>query len=1785
MTQDKRKPTERLGSQLDAPLSSSDDTRAMPAFESEQEGTLAAMDAAARKHQAEGERIDPSEPNGVVGPVTKRHRKTSPYMASSPGLKVKKSLPRRILKWVGWTLVTLFVLILLAVAFFHTGPGKEVARGLVEGVLAERFDGDVTLGGLDYALFGDLELKDLKIAEKGGGRTVVHLEHALVDLDWGSLLSKPITLEKVVVEGVALDLVMFPDGTSNLKRMQKSESKLPDQLVLQDVQVSRVNVSIERGEGDLKAVTRVSDLSLQASVSLDGPNKSTSADVKRLALTLGLERKGLRVSLPIAATMKATQNGDEARVKLEVEPSTATVVRGEGDPATTKTMSVPVTLGAIEATLAGKDVVLDMARTQLGPLGIERIAAKGKLPDFAAPEIHLEGDMLVELVGGRLDHKAVNALLGRELLAGDIDMALSARGPASALVLAGDIATPGGNLGLSGSADLTRPLSPIYDVTLTGTDLDTAKLVSQPMPQSLRSAFTLNVSGKGLPPAGDFKVDLDVEKTVVTQTTPNGVVVRTLDGMSLDASSAGRDVNLEGLVVKAFGQTLTFDGGIDLETLDVRGTLRMTSRLAEAIANAREAGVLITPLPPVEGELDVDLSLAARLKPSFFENLATLFKAPLQLTALPVETLILKGLIRGTEVKVLERHVGSLAVDVDVTADQRGPESIQGRIAARVGNLDAGTLHLDGLDLEVILEGLSQRIELAVRDERQKLDVQLAIQSLLDLENRKVKATFSKVELERGTLVTRLIREVTIDLEQPIGGNPQLNVQPIVLSLAGGTVSLASKVDLVPDPDKPGANKLERFDVDVALEGVDIQQLAALAKRSTNGLSGRFSGTLRAQGSPSDPQVDMIGTLRGRMRGGAPTTTKIDVTLRDKVLDARVAVVDQNNKPVLELDARAPIALPPPGTQGKPGLAPGGRISVAAELFETTLGRLAELTKNPALSQLDPDATLSGKFVLSGTTSKPAGTWALSFAGDVLRRRGYQDAPASQRLEVAGSMGSNGKATEVANTLSFWLDGRASPWAVHETHATLERSPLLRDPLGAPWTVTAGLASPLDLSRLSEYGLAKAPLLGALTTDVALSGRGQDVLGTLGLAVKGAKVGKAPVADFVATTEIKDDHIVSRQALTVAGLEAFAVDTRLGVPGRGLRGLAKQKDRLMQAPLTGEVRMVEHTLAEWKNALGELGQRLPELPGKVGGVLALSGTVAQPLADGAFAWDGFETVSGKEGRIAFAILATPDRLGGGLELGPTRDVKVGGSLSRASLTSLPPTAALPVDLTMKADSVDLKDLVPAFALSTRKVDGSISKPLDFQGKLDWDMAGRLLLERDPAKKVSAPLAPGSGLIGHMTLGGLDVAIPDTDRHFRDGVMKVVATAEALNLERLYLREADIQRDDRSVEVTASVPWSNLRPSAVAMKVKMHEFLALGLGFDGPEGEIDLDLDVAVRDLDKPVKAVDVTVNAMQLYSPDRFIRAHYPQFPAYDDLIYVSAEQASGKLPVKARPAAASATPPDPAAGFDVKLRIPEPIHIIFAAASPIEIKLKGGMDVAMRGANLDLQGRLDVTEGVLGAMGRDFKLLRGAITAAGGIETALAELVFAATPTEIALRDVALGEHNNQSTITVRASAKTGMQTIFGGVSGPYLLDMATFLNTGRGRLWGEPDAPTSQTVRFGNPDQGLVNTFVQTNLRNLVFMDRSNGWSTSQEEPAQYGRLRHFDMQRFLPAEDRSRRPGQRVRFSAQPLEPGIGPFTLGYDWLLVNDPRAVMGFGPFVDFDLRAGLGLSFEWSSEQ
>ncbi|MBL8784385.1 MAG: translocation/assembly module TamB domain-containing protein [Deltaproteobacteria bacterium] len=1740
---------------------------------------------------------EPSEPNAVIGPVTKRRKKTAPYLEKSESeivlddlspppegkpTKPRKSLPRRILKGVLWTFGILLLLVGLAIGFFHTGPGKSVARGIVEGALAKKYDGEVTLGRIDYALGGDVELFDLDIKEKGG-KTVLHLSHALVDLDWGSLLSKPLTIEKLLVEGLALDLVAFPDGTNNLRRMQKEPTKLPEQIVVQALDVHDVKVRIERPDGSVLALT---DVVVAGRLAMDQPAGKVDVALTKLGATLDLTRgEALHLVLPLSATLTAKVDNGTVDVALEPAATEASLtLKG-------RATQVPVAIGKLVAHLDPKTqfATMDFAGLAAGPLSLAKVHAEGHLPP--AGEIKVgPGEHLLELVGAKLDKAGINTLLGKEVLASDVAFDASVKGPAERMVIAGQVATAGGNLGLSGTADVSDLLKPVIHLELTGDKIDTTLLLASPTRPDLQTGFKAVLDLVGLPPAHKAKLHVEVGKTTVKG--------RSLDSVTIDASTEGNLVTLDGLVLEAFGQTATVYGNFDRGTREFAATVRMTSAIGDAIQKARDAGVLLAALPPVSGDIDVDLGVSGRLKPPPAPGAeapagvepvpasapSLLVNGRLDLSRVPLETAKLTGHIKGKDIKAAGRDVGKMDIDLDLTLPEGPNPQPKGTVRAQLGQIDTGTMKIDSVDLSVLLDGLVQDFDLKVRDAAQDLAVDLHTKSVLDLEKRHVDVTVSKLDAKRGSFQTSLKDPVTIGIDQPLGadgkpsGQQQIHLPSMTLNLVGGTLGLGLQAQLSKDEANPGANKLDVINLVLDVDNLDLGRLAALAKRSTRGLSGKLGGTLHVQGTPQNPTVETLLTLRGRMKQGAPFTAKVDMNLRDKNLDLRLGLTDRGaKKPLLTFDLMAPIHLPDhPGD--KAGLAPGGRVSIKANLPETTLGRLLALSPNPAPPIVDPDGKVAFDLDIHGSTARPTGAWNLSLDGGFLRRKGYEQAPARQKVTVQGSLRPDGRSTALASTLSLWLDSAARPFLEHETTASFDRSPLLPNPLAKPWTLAMRVPNGIDLAAINGLGLASKALAGKLGFDLALAGQGDDVRGQIDLTGNDLVVGTAPPAKFDGHLTITDADTRLTQNVAVAGLDVLAVDARLALPGKGLRRLAKDRARLMATPLSGEVRLVEHALSELRTALSSVA-KLPELPGKTGGALVLGGTIATPTAKGAFAWDGFDTVAGTPGRVAFEVDATAERAEGGLALGAAREITIRGGVARQDLAKpKDPNATpapLPIDLAMRADAVDLLRVMPALLTAGR--------PLELKGTLDWKMDGRVVSSRDPAKP---GLLPGSAVTGDLVIRDLDINVPDTDRHLRDGKVVLQSTPTGLELKAIHLREEDPQRKDRTVDVSGKVAWTDLKPTDAALRVMLKDWLVLGLGFDTPEAELDLDLDVAVTKLGDPIKQVDVTVKSMDLDSPERFIRAHYPQFPAYDDVVYVDRDRPSGVLPPgkapmlpptdHALPPAPDLTlPPAPVTGFDVHLHIPEPIRVS-AGNIPIDIKLKGDMDVAIVGKQVNLHGRIDVLEGLLGAMGREFRLKKGAITADGGLETAKAALEFAVLPSDLALRDIAVGHRDPLATISVNFTPQAGLKTVFGGVSGPYLLDMATFLNTGRARIWGLPDVPASETVRFGNVDQGLVLTFIQTNLRNLIFMDRANGWSESMERPEDYGKIQFFDMQRFLP--------GSRIWLEAQPVTIGQNRMELGYDWLLHKGPRSMLGFGPHLGLDLKAGLALTFDWASE-
>ncbi|PIE16879.1 MAG: hypothetical protein CSA66_07020 [Proteobacteria bacterium] len=1661
---------------------------------------------------------------------------------------------RRILKWFSIVAAALLSLAMIGVGLLHTGAGKELVRSKIEAALAARYDGVVSLGEIDYALFGDVSVRELHIADDAGV-DVIALRDLTLSLDWTGLLGGGgLAIDRLGVDGVDVDLVAYEDGSNNLRRMQKRPLKLPQggQLLVREIDVKDVNVRLTRPDG---SITRLSGVAVHGAAELDGAAQTADIDLDTLAAEITLERPGvLKAVLPLSTGLTLARSGQDLTLRTKAIDTTARVERAGAEP-----LDVPVKIGAIEANRLADVIGLALSGVEAGPLALAALEVDARLDAKGRPV----GAQRFALAGLKVTKDTLNTLLGRELLRSDIAADVAVAGPPAALRLTGDVRTEGGVFTLRGDADITDPLAPVYDLRLSGKDIDSKRLIAAADVPAVRTGMTLTAKGKGLAPGS-----ADADVTFVLD--PTIVAGRSLDGVTLEAGARGGVYSLKQLSVSAFGQLLTLDGELDRTTRKLRATLKTTTAVADAVAKARDAGVLTLPLPPLSGELDVDLTLTATLKPVGFEVGAQAEPAqPLaMLKLLPVEEATLKGHVRGRDVKAAEREIGALDVAVDLRLGEDVP---QGTLTVGVRDADLGAATVDQADLTLGVDGLRQTIALAVRDAAQRLAVDLGVDASVDPAARRVTATIKTLDVQRGALSTRLQEPVTLDLAQPSpGGQDQRFTLPaMTLSLAGGQVTVGGSARFRRDPDHPEAHQLAHLRATVEAAGLSLRRLAALGRRSTRGVRGTLSGSLAFDGTPADPDLDFGLDVRARAgRGAAPALLRVRGGVHDRRLSGDVRVIDVATKGLLaQAKVKAPLSV---GSGEPPSLAPGGRLSFDLDVPRRSLAEIGRLLPGGRLPPgADPDATVAASAKLVGTPARPTGEWSLQLEGG-LAKSDVVALPPRQRLSLSGSLAQVAGKTRLDGQLGAWLDAAGAKTLDLDVQGRFDRSPLLRTGLRRPWHLDLVLGE-VDLAALPTGGRIDG---GRVSGKLALHGDARDLTGDLQLDAAGVRAGGDPAADLGLSLALGDEALTLNVEALAGGLPVVTVAGTVGVPGKGLRRLIRRKGKLQRAPLDLALRVPKRPLAEW----GALAPKPITVPGDFGGELRVTGTVGAPQIRGGLAYDGFTTLSGDPGRVGIALDGGASAVEATLQLGALTGAKAPVELAVAVDPAQLLDAAGPLDvgLVARAAAVDLLSLVPRYALG----DGQV---LDVAGILDWRLDGalRLLPTGEGARALDAAT---SGLDGELSVHDGRLVLPGTERVVRDVALTLDVTPDNLGL-TLAAREADRQRADRRVRVTGDVALDAFMPQRAVLKVNADDWLVLGLGLDDPEGELDMAMTVTATALSSPVKDVDVLIESLHLDAPSRFVRAHRQKILDWGDVVFLDESGLpSGKLPggPKAAPAgaglvagAAGGAPAEPT-GVDVHLRIPEPIRV---TKDPLDLQVKGALEAALRGDDLDIQGAIEMVDGEVGAMGWSWHAVRGTIGASGGLDTFAVELVFARPLHATAMRDIARDSGGGLSTLTVTIDMVNGQAVTFGGASGPYLLDAASELNQGVARVYTRADLPASGGVRFGEGLQSLVATFVQTNVRNLIFMDRAHGWSDSVDDPRQYGRIWNFVGERYLNDD------ATRVRLFAQPPSRiGQNQHELQYDWLLTAEERSVAGFGARLGTDLRLGLGLFWEFYSK-
>lgn len=1135
------------------------------------------------------------------------------------------------------------------------------------------------------------------------------------------------------------------------------------------------------------------------------------------------------------------------------------------------------------------------------------------------------------------------------------------------------------------------------------------------------------------------------------------------------------------------------------------------------------------------------------------------------------------------DVKGHGKELGAVATDAKLHVERFKTRGVPVDDVALDARIEGGVVTVRSLDVKAV--GQEVKVSGTYGIAKKDVDLSVAVEGDVGDALARLKAAGLPIHANVPKGLVRLRPgDMTVKVKGDLAGALEANVEAPHLAFAGGTIGLAAHASLLRhDPPPADGKKVEILGLDahVSVAGLRLSSLAALRGKKLPGIDGTIGGTIDVKGTPTDPRATIdLGVRAQRDDGGG---SPLAIGLRGEVDASHAALTLSGRRGEADLlhgDVRLPLHL-----AGDPkGIDPAGRVSIALSIPKTRFSDLTALLPPKLLEgKTIPEGDLALDLHLAGTPLRPSGTLDLDVHAKAL------PAPIEQRLHLTGKLDPDGAGARVATETHVWLDDQADALLDASLDAALARSPLTPGPKSVGWHAV------LDMK---PKALASLPLPNdrgkAVGGTVALHG---DFEGTLddakGLLTLGAHDlrpgGKGPID---ADLSIGLDEAAAKIALGVdlAKSRLLGVDGKIGVAGKGL--VAKLRAKQVLDP------SVDVSLDIPKRALASLATVSPALatiPGDLSGHVEVHGTKSAPVGRGTLVVDGFKALSGDAGKVALSLDADRDELAVGLGIGadgPGPRIAIEGHVPRAGLAELSkPDGKLPIAATMRAKSVDLKTLLPSFALD--KVKG-----LGVQGRLDWDMDFGANVTRNEA---GATKLENPTLTGSFALEKGQIDLPHTKRTYRDVELKITAAADALRIDAGRATERDLQVQDRSIVISGALAWHDLKPTKVDLDVAANKWLVFGTKLlgqaDAPRGTLSLDAH-ASAELDQPIKQAKIDVKKLELLIPDRFEKAHQPEDVHVGDLVFLGETPngtggtvALGKLPIgagtlekieqeKAASEKANEPPPPPGAapppetGLDLDIKIAKGAHVM---QSPIDLWPRGELHIERRAAGRKITGRLDIDKGELSLGGAFHALAKGSITFDEKNPGGFLDLSFEKPLKPSALRGVA-GVGTGDKIRIHMFGPLSDRKTVLAGAGSPgALYDLLAMHNEGRERFFTEPDMPISNTVEFPQHENLLILSFISVNLPHLLFLDRVTAWADPYDAQASYGKLQHYQAERYTS------NGKVRVMTSTRPPTVGRSEAEVELDYLFANTPQTLFGVGVAAGSRGGGGPGVFFEWSS--
>ncbi|MFO0591636.1 MAG: translocation/assembly module TamB domain-containing protein [Polyangiaceae bacterium] len=1144
-----------------------------------------------------------------------------------------------------------------------------------------------------------------------------------------------------------------------------------------------------------------------------------------------------------------------------------------------------------------------------------------------------------------------------------------------------------------------------------------------------------------------------------------------------------------------------------------------------------------------------------------------------------------------------EMGVSRVAVDsVKVTVKGQGPKvDTAGAIAkVNVSGVTARGVRMDGLDFEgeldkgvlkvksVEVKGIGQKLTASgeVEIATKKIDLKVGVNGDVGdaLARLRDAGLPIKSNLPRGAVVLPE-GDLQVHAKGLLAGAIDVQVSAKKMTVLGGSVGLDAKASLIRhDPPLEDGKKVTvtAMDADVKIAGIKLSSILAMRGKKLKGMDGTLAGDIHVEGTPKEPRAKlMLGLATSREDKGKSLRLSISGDVNPTQADLNVALtpVDAQNK-LLSLAAKLPLSM---GGEKK-GIDPYRALDVHADLPKTTFAEIWEYVPKDALPgiQFLPKGDVALGLDVKGTAAKPEGTLKLALTSHA----NFANLEQEQKVDLQATLKPTGNGTQLAahTDLDLWLDSAKGKLVHVGGDVDLSRSPILGKPeIGYRAGAMVGPVMMADLPVKPELQ-AMGGLLGA---KIDVQGNREDLTGKVIVTADGLRPTKLGAVALNATVGVNDADtdvdVRVRVSDTVEGDPAsdlLKVAGKVGLGGKKLFATLKDKEHL-DPTLALALDIPKRALASLK----VLRPNLEKAPGNLTGSIPITGTAKMPLAKGAIAITDVARVDGKTGGAGISIDVNKDAIALLVGVGETNaadaPLKIAVNVPRDKVAGMSKGEVLPVTATIRANSADLRTLVPAQAMADTKV--------DLSGKLDWNMDVKASLAKD--EKLGTQLKEGS-ITGLLDLKSDAIGLPGTKRAYRDIALTLKADDKGLHLDALRAKESDLDEKERTIAIKAEVGLDKFKPTSADVKLAANKWLVFGpraLGFaDAPRGTLTLDA-TAKAELDKPLKKASLNVTKLDLLLPERFERAHQPEDVQVGDVFYLDEKKvAKGKLPVAPPPeapkeepkAVAAAGTPAAEEGFDVDIHVDN--ARLFRA--PIDVHPKGDLKIAIRPSGRTTRGKLVVTGGQLQLGGKQHTAMNGSLTFDDEHPKGWLDLNFARQLKPSQLRDIS--EASGGDSVKVHMFGPiTDYKTVLSGAGSPGALwDVLSMHNTGRERHISEPDLPGSMAIDFPQHDSLLVLSFLSVNLPHLLFLDRFGAWADPYDPSSAYGRLNHFEAERYV-ADDKV-----RVRATTRPPTAGESEAELEIDYLPLNTARMMFGIGAQGGTRGGGGPGFVWEWSSK-